>query len=78
MATKNEITGDTLISKQTNEKFSKGYDAIDFSKKLVLCDICGKDLGSTKECAWTSCPLYWNEARVDIVGQNGNIGYGSN
>jgi hypothetical protein len=53
----------------------KDYDAIGFSKNMVLCDICGKDLNATKECAWTSCPLYWNESRVDIVGQNGNVGY---
>jgi type I site-specific restriction-modification system R (restriction) subunit len=25
-----------------------------------LCKICGKGLGSTKECAWTGCPLNWS------------------
>ena len=24
-----------------------------------LCKICGKGLSSTKECAWTGCPLNW-------------------
>jgi hypothetical protein len=32
-------------------------------------------LSATKECAWTSCPLNWDEGRADIIGQNGNIGY---
>jgi len=45
-----------------------------------LCKICGKVLGSTKECAWTGCPLNWgdeaSEKRQDIIGQNGNVGYG--
>jgi hypothetical protein len=43
--------------------------------KDPLCKICGKVLGSTKECAWTGCPLNWgDENRIDIVGQNGNEG----
>lgn len=37
-----------------------------------LCDICGKELTKVAECAWTSCPLNWNEGRIDIIGQNGN------
>jgi len=41
----------------------------------ALCDVCGKTLSSTKECAWTSCSLNWNESRVDTIGQNGNVGY---
>lgn len=41
-----------------------------------LCDICGKELNKVGECAWTSCPLNWNESRTDIIGQNGNVGYG--
>ena len=42
----------------------------------ALCDICGKELNKVGECAWTSCPLNWNESRTDIIGQNGNVGYG--
>lgn len=43
------------------------------------CDICGKELNKVGECAWTSCPLNWDEARQDTIGQNGNDGehYGS-
>jgi hypothetical protein len=43
----------------------------------TLCKICDKELDKVKECAWTSCPLLfedWNEDRIDIVGQNGNTG----
>jgi hypothetical protein len=46
--------------------------------KDPLCDICGKSLTATKECAWTSCPLNWGDAaserRLDIIGQNGPTG----
>ena len=38
------------------------------------CEICGKDLEKVTECAWTSCQLNWNEARIDIIGSNGNDG----
>lgn len=44
----------------------------------MLCNICGKDLDSPKECAWTSCPKLftdgWDESRIDAIGQNGNDG----
>jgi hypothetical protein len=46
--------------------------------KDPLCNICGKSLSATKECAWTSCPLNWgdeaSERRQDIIGQNGPTG----
>jgi hypothetical protein len=41
---------------------------------MTLCDICGKDLNSNVECAWTSCPKLWDEERMDIIGPNGNTG----
>lgn len=43
-----------------------------------ICNICGKDLSKTVECAWTSCPLLFTETaeekRMNIIGQNGNEG----
>ena len=92
MVARNDITGDKI---QTREGLSKqGEDNFDkiFGKKKTnggwkppteskdpLCKICGKVLNSTKECAWTGCPLNWgdeaSEKRQDIIGQNGNIGY---
>lgn len=72
MATKNDITGDSIVSKVNTKAYEDNFDKI-FKKDL--CDICGKDLGKVTECAWTSCPLNWNEDRVDHIGQNGNVGY---
>jgi hypothetical protein len=40
----------------------------------MICDICGKDLDKVADCAWTSCPLNWDEARIDIIGSNSNEG----
>lgn len=90
MATTNNITGDSLVSKlgdkDQQEKFNANFDAIFGVKpkkeKYVppaimsdpLCKICGKGLASTQECAWTACPLNWDEKRTDIVGANGNDG----
>jgi hypothetical protein len=73
----------------TYEKVVKEYYAwkpreVNFDNEPVdpLCKICGKVLGSTQECAWTGCPLNWgdeaSEKRQDIIGQNGNVGYGEN
>lgn len=91
MTTRNDITGDLIQTKTTSDdKYADGWERI-FGKKnkvaspettpsesvepAALCDVCGKELSKTKECAWTSCPLNWSESRADIIGQNGNIGY---
>lgn len=91
MATRNDITGDLIQTKTTSDdKYADGWERI-FGKKnkvaspeptpvesvepAILCDICGKELNKVGECAWTSCPLNWDEKRADIVGQNGNVGY---
>lgn len=92
MASRNDITGDLIKTKANGDKdaYADGWDRI-FGKKnkvadaeatpnqsvgSALCDICGKELNKVGECAWTSCPLNWDEKRADIVGQNGNVGYG--
>jgi hypothetical protein len=92
MATRNDITGDLIKTKANSDTdaYADGWERI-FGKKnkvadaeapasqpvvSALCDICGKELNKVGECAWTSCPLNWDEKRTDIVGQNGNIGYG--
>lgn len=54
MATRNDITGDSLVSKTNSKAYEDNYDKI-FSKKK-------------KEVAW-------DEDRIDVIGQNGNIGY---
>jgi hypothetical protein len=74
MATRNDITGDLIKSRVSNKQFEDNFDNI-FRKKDPLCDICGKTLNAVKECAFTGCPLNWDEKRADIIGSNGNIGY---
>lgn len=90
MTARNDVTGDLIQTKTaTDDKYAEGWERI-FGKNKVasdtatcnqsvestLCDICGKELNKVGECAWTSCPLNWDEKRADIVGQNGNVGYG--
>lgn len=78
----NPITGDLISTrfgnKEAQEKFEANFDAIfrkpKVEEKQVLCEICGKEMNSVKECAWTSCPINFNEARMDVIGQNGNDG----
>lgn len=43
-----------------------------YETKDPLCKICGKGLASTQECAWTGCPLNWDESRIDTIGANGD------
>lgn len=40
----------------------------------MFCDICGKELEKVTECAWTGCKKWWDESRIDSIGQNGNTG----
>jgi hypothetical protein len=87
MAAINDVTGDALVSRLLSDKGSEAFDRIFGEKKKTnggwkppaiisdpLCKICGKGLASTQECAWTGCPLNWDEKRTDIVGANGNDG----
>lgn len=84
MASHNDITGDAIKSRVNNKQFEDNFDNIFRKKEPVqleldfgenkACEICGKPLDPTKECAWTSCPLNWDETRIDIIGPNGNEG----
>lgn len=67
--------GDTYRKQTTQERqaFENNFDAI-FGKKDKLCQVCGKDTTIVTECAWTSCLLNWDEARIDIIGSNSNEG----
>jgi hypothetical protein len=71
----NNVTGDSIStkygSKEAQKNFENNFDKI-FGKKDVLCSICGKDTKTTKECAWTGCPLNWDEERIDRIGANGD------
>jgi hypothetical protein len=66
-----------LYEEVVNEYYAWKPREVNFDNEPVdpLCKICGKVLGSTKECAWTGCPLNWgDESRTDVIGQNGNDG----
>lgn len=62
-----------MISKPSTKQYEDGWDLI-FGKQKRDCQICGKDLDSPEECAWTSCPKLFDENRIDRIGQNGNTG----
>lgn len=55
MATKNDITGDSIISKTNTKQYEDNWDRI-FGKKKKDEEL-------------------FDEDRIDIIGQNGNIGY---
>jgi hypothetical protein len=74
MASRNDVTGDLIKSRKNSKEFEDNFDKIFRKNKDPLCDVCGKSLSATKECAWTGCPLNWDEARCDIIGQNGPTG----
>lgn len=71
MATYNDVTGDALVSRTLTEEGAKSFDRIFGEKKK-------KTNGG-----WTPPPLPlneypdqdWPEERIDVIGQNGNIGY---
>lgn len=66
MATKNDITGDALVSKINNKAFEDNFDRI-FRKKPALDEV--QDEPEYSE-DWQS------EIRATAIAQNGNIGYG--
>jgi hypothetical protein len=71
MAAHNDITGDLIQSRVNSKQFEDNFDLI-FRNKDPICNICGKGLASTKECAFTGCPLHWDEDRIDIIAANGD------
>lgn len=56
---KNDITGDKLISKVSTKEYESNYDRIFGQKKVKKVSKLSED---------------WNETRMDIIGQNGNTG----
>jgi len=71
MTARNEITGDLIKTRVGNsDNFKKGFDGIDWSVKL-------EDVTPTtnQPVESTQLELDFDEDRIDIIGQNGNIGY---
>ena len=67
MAT-NDITGDSIAtrfgSKEQQEKFDNNFDAIFGKKKKTNGGYVPPPLNEE-----------WDEKRMDVIGQNGNVGY---
>jgi hypothetical protein len=47
---KNDITGDTLSSKKTNEKFRNNYDLIDWGKKKNTLEDDAREKKKSSNC----------------------------
>ena len=66
MAATNDVTGDSLVSKlgdkDQQEKFSNNFDSI-FGVKPKKAKYVPPELDG------------WDEKRMDVIGQNGNVGY---
>jgi hypothetical protein len=72
MTARNEITGDLIKTRVGNsDNFKKGFDGIDWSVKLE--DVTP---ATNQPVEPTQLELDFDEDRIDIIGQNGNIGYG--
>jgi hypothetical protein len=72
MATYNDVTGDALVSRTLTEEGAKSFDRIFGQKKKT-------------NGGWTPPPLplneypdnskdEWDEDRIDVISQNGNLG----
>lgn len=71
MTARNEITGDLIKTRVGNsDNFKKGFDGIDWSVKLE--DVTP---ATNQPVEPTQLELDFDEDRIDIIGQNGNIGY---
>ena len=71
MTAYNDITGDLIKTKVvTDDKYEKGFGAIDFSIKLEETKTT-----SDKPMEPVQPELPFDEDRIDIIGQNGNVGY---
>jgi len=50
------------------QKFDESFDRI-FANEDPICNICGKNLDTTKECAWTGCPLNFETNAMRYIGE---------
>ena len=70
MASYNDITGDKIATRQVSKDYENNFDRI-FRKDKVA----EVTPASTEPVEPTQLELDFNEDRIDIIGQNGNIGY---
>jgi hypothetical protein len=71
MVARNEITGDKIKTKVSNsDDFKKGYDEINWKVKMGHVEPT-----ANKPMEPVQLELPFDEERIDIIGQNGNVGY---
>ena len=72
MATRNDITGDKLISRTLSKEGEDNWDKIFGKKKATVAEAT-----PTADQPVESPQMdLFDEERIDIIGSNGNIGYG--
>lgn len=78
MATRNDITGDALISKTNSKEYEANWDKIFGKKKKTNGGWTPPPLETHKilrpETKWEGDPINFDEDRIDTIGQNGNTG----
>lgn len=79
MATRNDITGDKIQSRISNKQFEDNFDAIFRKPKETPNTVDITKPAPDKPVEPTQLELdlggEWDERRLDIIGQNGPIGY---
>lgn len=75
MAAKNEITGDNLISRGFSKEGEANFDAIFGTKKKTNGGYVPPPLPLNEYPNNSDDPEEWDERRMDIIGQNGPVGY---
>lgn len=71
MATRNDITGDKLISRTLSKEGEDNWDRIFGKKKTTVAEATPT---ADQPMESTQMDLF-DEERIDIIGSNGNIGY---
>lgn len=71
MATRNDITGDKLISRTLSKEGEDNWDRIFGKKKTTVAEATPT---ADQPMEYTQMDLF-DEERIDIIGSNGNIGY---
>jgi hypothetical protein len=74
---KNDVTGDDIKSKVSTKEYEDNYERIfrnkpETNKSTKRCYVPCQLSREHKPC---ECSKGWDEKRMDIIGQNGNVGY---
>lgn len=73
MASYNDITGDKIATRTITKSYEDNYDRIFGKKKDKVAEPAP---AAAEPVEPVQLELDFDEERIDIIGQNGNIGYG--